>query len=274
MLGLRSKSKSELADIDKQVDQCDNKITVQQAKADQASKLYDESNSTREANAGVIVDLQEQLGPLQDNLTEVKNIFDANKQEMLEKKHEQRSIKSDITNAKATMNGLDTAIQVERTRIENANGPAHAQKVSDLEDARSQLQEHKQTEEQHVAQKAQIDNSLIEAQNEAGKARGRDLEDKRRAVEAAKNMLERLREDQGQQARAFAPQVHNVLRQLKNERGFTKPPVGPMGMHIKLLKPEWGSVIESTCGGQMNAFVVANYEDKMLLTRILKQQNW
>jgi chromosome segregation ATPase len=264
----------ELADIEKQVDRCDNKITMQQAKADQASKLYDESNSTREANAGVIVDLQEQLGPLQDNLTEVKNIFDANKQEMLEKKHEQRSIKSDITNAKATMNRLDTAIQVERTRIENANGPAHAQKVSDLEDARSQLQEHKQTEEQHVAQKMQIDNSLSEAQNEVGKARGRDLEDRRRAVEAAKNMLERLREDQGQQARAFAPQIHNVLRQLKNERGFTKPPVGPMGMHIKLLKPEWGSVIESTCGGQMNAFVVANYQDKMLLTRILKQQDW
>jgi chromosome segregation ATPase len=264
----------ELVQIDQHIGQCDNKIAMQQAKADQASKLYDETNTTREANAGVIVDLQESLGPLQDNHAEVKTIFDSNKQEMMEKKAEQRSIKTDIINSKAAMDRLDTAIQAERTRIENANGPAHAQKVTDLEDARSQLQEFKQTEEQHVAQKAQIENSLSEAQNEVRNARGRDLEDKRKAVEAAKNMLERLRDDQGQQGRAYPPQIHNVLRQIKNERGFLQPPVGPMGMHVRLLKPEWGSVIEATCGRQLNAFVVGNNQDSRLLSRIMQQQHW
>jgi chromosome segregation ATPase len=264
----------DLQQIDEQIRQADNKIAVQQAKANQASKLYDESNSTREANASVIIDLQEQVGPLQDNHNEVKTIFDANKQEMLEKKHEQRSIKTDIVNTKATMAQLEAKIQAERTRIENANGPAHAQKVTDLEDARTQLQEHKQTEQEHAAQKTHIDNSVSEAQNEVRSARGRDLEDKRKAVQAASNMLERLRDDQGQQARAYPSQVHNALRQIKNERGFSQPPVGPMGMHVRLLKPEWGSVIESTCGKQLNSFVVANNQDSRLLSRILKQQNW
>jgi len=264
----------ELEKFDEQIRQADNKILMQQTKADQASQFYDESNTTREANASVIVDLQEQLGPLQDNYAEVKSIFDTNKQEMIEKKHEQRSIKTDINNNKATMAQLEAKIQAERTRIENANGPAHAQKVDDLEDARTRLQEHKETEQQHAAQKAQIENSVNEAQNDLRTARGRDLEDKRKDVQAANNMLERLRQDQGQQARAYPPQIHNALRQIKSERGFISPPVGPMGMHVRLLKPEWGSIIESTCGRQLNSFVVSNNQDSRLLSRILKQQNW
>ncbi|KAH0367083.1 DNA repair protein Rad18, partial [Aureobasidium melanogenum] len=263
----------ELQRIENEIHQAENKITMQQAQADQASKLYDESHSTREANASVIIDLQEQLGPLQDNHAEAKSIFDSNVAEMRDKKSEQRSIKQDITQSKATMTNLEDKINAERTRIENASGPAHAQKVSELEDARTQLQEIKQQEDQHGAQKMQIENSVTGAQNDVRNARGPGLETKRKAVNEAESMLKRLREDQGQQARAYPPQVHNVIRQIKNERGFRQRPIGPMGMHVKLLKPEWGSIIESTCGGNLNAFVVSNSQDRALLSRILKQQN-
>ncbi|KAH0351667.1 DNA repair protein Rad18, partial [Aureobasidium melanogenum] len=263
----------ELKKIEDQIHQAENKITMQQAQADQASKLYDESHSTREANASVIIDLQEQLGPLQDNHAEVKTIFDSNLQEMRDKKSEQRSIKQDITQSKATMTKLEEKIRAERARIENASGPAHAQKVSELEDARTQLQEIKQQEDQHAAQRTQIENSVTEAQNEVRNARGRDLEAKKKAVHEAQSMLQRLRDDQGQQARAYPPQIHNVLRQIKNERGFTQQPVGPMGMHVRLLKPEWGSIIETTCGQHLNSFVVKNSQDSALLSRIIHQQN-
>ncbi|KAG9649143.1 DNA repair protein Rad18, partial [Aureobasidium melanogenum] len=263
----------ELQRIEDQIHQAENKISMQQAQADQASKLYDESHSTREANASVIIDLQEQLGPLQDNHAEVKSIFDSNLQEMRDKKSEQRSIKQDITQSKATMTKLEEKITAERARIENASGPVHAHKVSELEDARTQLQEIKQQEDQHAAQRMQIENSVTEAQNEVRNARGQGLEAKRKAVQGAESMLQRLREDQGQQARAYPPQIHNVLRQIKNERGFTQQPIGPMGMHIKLLKPEWGSIIETICGRQLNAFVVSNSRDRELLLRILRQQN-
>ncbi|KAI4729929.1 DNA repair protein [Aureobasidium sp. EXF-10728] len=263
----------ELEKMDHQIRQVDNKITMQQAQADQASRLYDESHSTREANASVIADLEEQLGPLQDNHKEIKSIFDSKKSDMQDKKAEQRSIKQDMTTFRANMNNLETKINAERARIDNAIGPAHAQKVSDLEDARSQLEEIKQQEEQHAAQKAQIERSVADAQNEVNSARGQGLQQKRRAVEEADGMLQRLRTDQGQQAKAYPPQVHNVLRQIKNERGFTQQPVGPLGMHVRLLKPEWGPIIETICGDNLNSFVVRNPQDSTLLRRILNQQN-
>ncbi|KAG9669567.1 DNA repair protein Rad18, partial [Aureobasidium melanogenum] len=263
----------ELQKIEDQIHQVENKIAMQQAQADQASKLYDESHSTREANASVIIDLQEQLGPLQDNHAEVKSIFDSNLQEMRDKKSEQRSIKQDITQSKATMTKLEEKLTAERARIENASGPAHAQRVSELEDARTQLQDIKQQEEQHGAQRMQIENSVTEASNDVRNARGPGLETKKKAVHEAQSMLQRLRDDQGQQARAYPPQIHNVLRQLKNERGFTQQPVGPFGMHVRLLKPEWGSIIETTFGRQLNSFVVRNVQDSRLLSRILQQHN-
>ncbi|KAI5248805.1 DNA repair protein [Aureobasidium subglaciale] len=262
----------ELERIEEQIRQADNKITMQQAYADQASKLYDESNTTREANASVITDLEEQLGPLQENLTEVKSIFDSTLNEMRNKKAEQRNIKEDIKASKTTMNNLEAKMSVERARIENASGPAHAQKVSELENARVELQEAKQREEEHNSQRMQIDNNVNQAQNDVSNARGQALEGKRKAVRDAENMLQQLRDDQGQQARAFHPSVHNVLRQIRNERRFSQEPAGPIGMHVRLLKPEWASILETTFGRQLNSFVVKNAQDSRLLSRILEQQ--
>ncbi|TIA56811.1 DNA repair protein [Aureobasidium pullulans] len=263
----------ELANIEEKIRQADNKIAMQQASADNASKLYDESNATREANAAVITDLKEQLGPLQENYNEIKSVFDSNMNTMRDKKAEQRNIREDIKSSKKTMSDLETKMNAERTRIENANGPAHAHKVSELEDARTQLQQAKQREEEHSSQRTHIDNGVVQAQKEVTDARGGALQSKKKAVSDAQDMLERLRSDQGQQARAFAPPIHNVLRQIRNERGFSKEPIGPMGMYVRLLQPEWGSIIESTCGGQLDAFVVATHHDKVLLSRILRQQN-
>jgi chromosome segregation ATPase len=264
----------ELEKIDEQIRAADNKIRMKQAQADQASKLYDECNSNREANSSVIVDLQESLGPLQENYTEVKSIFDSNLLEMRNRKAEQRNIKEDIRSAGQTKESLNAKMQAERIRIENANGPAHARKISDLEDARAQLQEAKEREEQHDSQRMQVVNNVNQAQAEAQNARGQSLAQKKQAVLDAENMIQRIENDKGQQARAFPPQVHSVLRAIKNERRFIEEPVGPFGMYVRLLKPEWGSIIETTCGGNLEAFTVKNIEDRNLLSRILKANNW
>lgn len=264
----------ELERIEGEIRKADNKIAMQQAQADQCSRLYEESNTTREANAGVIGDLEEQLGPLQENHNEIKQVFDSTVNEMRSKKAEQRNIKEDIKSAKQNQHDLQAKMYTERARIENANGPAHAQKISDLEDARAQLQGAKLQEEQHDAQKRQLSDDVAKATADAKEARGPALEGKRQAVRDAHSMIQRLQDDQGQQARAFNPSVHNVLRQIKNTRGFSEEPIGPLGMHIRLLKPEWGSIIETICGGNMEAFVVKTNQDRALLAKILRQQNW
>lgn len=264
----------ELERFEAEVQRAENKMRVQQGKADEASKLYDESNTTRQANAEVITDLEEQLVPLQNNLNEIKQVFDSNVNDMRNKKAEQRSIKEDINGYKRTKQDLQAKIDAERIRIENANGPAHAQKISDLEDARVQLQESRQREEQHTSQKAHLNTEANEAKNEANSARSSGLQRKKQAVEDARNMIQRVEADQGKQAEAFPSQIHNVIRQIKNTRGWTEEPIGPMGMHVRILKPEWASIIETVCGGQLDGFVVKNNHDRGLLSKILRQQNW
>ncbi|PBP23112.1 DNA repair protein [Diplocarpon rosae] len=42
---------------------------------------------------------------------------------------------------------------------------------------------------------------------------------------------------------------------IENDRGFREKPVGPMGLHVKLLQPKWSAVLEATLSGALNGFV-------------------
>ena len=74
--------------------------------------------------------------------------------------------------------------------------------------------------------------------------------------------------------KAYAPQIHAVVRAIQRESRFRDKPVGPMGFHIRLKKPEWASVVETTCGGQLDAFVVTNKQDQSILSELMRKNNW
>jgi chromosome segregation ATPase len=65
-----------------------------------------------------------------------------------------------------------------------------------------------------------------------------------------------------------------LLRAIEEERRFRETPVGPMGRHVKLLKPEWSSILESSFGASLNAFVVTSKADQTILSELMRKMNW
>ncbi|KAM0788856.1 hypothetical protein ACM66B_002941 [Microbotryomycetes sp. NB124-2] len=55
---------------------------------------------------------------------------------------------------------------------------------------------------------------------------------------------------------------------IDNERRWQQKPIGPIGMHVKLLEPSYGAVLESLMAHSLNAFLVTNEEDRALLTQL------
>ena len=72
----------------------------------------------------------------------------------------------------------------------------------------------------------------------------------------------------------YHPSLQNLLRAMNNESRFRQKPVGPMGLHVRLLQPEWSSVIESWFAGALEAFVVTSKHDQNILTELLRRNQY
>ena len=73
---------------------------------------------------------------------------------------------------------------------------------------------------------------------------------------------------------AFHERMPLLLRAIRDDDRFREKPVGPVGNHIRLLKPEWSSILEKALGGTLSSFIVTSMPDQSLLSDVMKRVNW
>lgn len=263
----------ELTELDDAIQKADDQIEELRTKADTESRIFDELHQSHGANQAVIDDLQQDLIPAREHFDEIKQHFDKNKTDLLNNHGQRRGIQEDIKGHKKEAEVAQTKMDQERARIENANGPAHARKLEQLEEARTKLQSLQDQLREHNESKPQLDRAKEQATAAVSRAQP-NVGEKREAVHRAEQLVVSLERDKGEHMSAFPNQIHDVVRAINSERRWRDKPVGPMGNHVRLLKQEWGSIIETTFGGQLNAFVVTNKQDHQLLMTIMRAKNW
>lgn len=62
-----------------------------------------------------------------------------------------------------------------------------------------------------------------------------------------------------------------ALAEIQRETRWHRPPVGPIGMHMRLRDPRWAPVLESVLSDALNAFCVTNHADRSRLAHILQR---
>jgi hypothetical protein len=97
----------------------------------------------------------------------------------------------------------------------------------------------------------------------------RPVREKEEAVRSCEQMIKDLSGDRGDWMRAYPPGLSNLFKAIQSEKRFREKPVGPLGRHVALLKPEWSSVLESTSGSLLNAFAVTSKSDETLLSNLM-----
>lgn len=93
-------------------------------------------------------------------------------------------------------------------------------------------------------------------------------------MENVRDKMNQLRRAQSSYMNVYGPQMQQLMNAIDTEKRWQDKPVGPMGMHIKLLKQDWSSILESVFGGALRGFVVTNYRDKDLLMSIMRKTQW
>lgn len=168
---------------------------------------------------------------------------------------------------------LEKDIKEEYRRLEEANGGSHAKRLSELDARKADVLEAKQRLEDHNGGLR----ALEEGKRRAGEASAdvqRLWKSKTNEMEICKEDLQNLRRDSGKQRSGYPENMTQLINAIRQDMGFQQRPVGPVGDHVRLLKPVWSPLLEQVFGGTLSAFIVTSKVDQTRLTAIINRVNW
>jgi len=253
------------------LEEANNKVEEREQEFEAKSQIYDQRNGDYEATVGVKEDLIRELGPIEERRTAVMEEFTHRKNQLMESNTERRKIQTDMKAYSDDVDKIKGQIEEEEARIEAAQGPQQAARLAELDEAQNLVEEKRQ--EEGALDKTLLTRNQTDANRAAADART-STEEPQRSLEQAKNRLQGLQSKGNQQMAGYHPSLQNLLRAMNNESRFRQKPVGPMGLHVRLLQPEWSSVIESWFAGALEAFVVTSKHDQNILTELLRRNQY
>lgn len=70
--------------------------------------------------------------------------------------------------------------------------------------------------------------------------------------------------------------VTNLLQAIeRHHRRFKRPPIGPIGAHVTLIQGDkWALAVENAIGKLLNAFIVTDHKDSLLLRACAREANY
>ena len=161
-------------------------------------------------------------------------------------------------------------LATERQRLADANGGVHSKMLHEIEEAKIRAHDAKIQLEDFDKGKVAIEQKLRQAQDAVQQFK-LTLESKRDEVNRTESQLRSMSQDRGDWTRAYHRNLPNLLRAIERESGFKERPVGPFGRHIRLLKPEWSSILERSLGGILDSFAVTSKHDQSILANLMKR---
>ena len=183
---------------------------------------------------------------------------------------EQREIKRRLENERNTISKRQQDIDDEKTRLAERDGAGGAARQSAREDAKTRVDELVSEQQEHESSREALITTEIQAQQDfSDKTKAKS--DQENECKKQQDTLQRLRDQRHGQMNSFNPKMPALLQAIKREARFAEPPVGPLGMHIRLLKPEWSSILENYFGGTLSSFIVTSTSDRKTLQDLMRR---
>jgi structural maintenance of chromosomes protein 6 len=260
---IRDEYVKEIASADEKIAEAEAQVAIFDKRyqaADQASAQASEAHQQAE---GEVIQVQREKA-------ESKERHDDTKKETQDVQAEQRTIRSALKEAEATIKSKKAEIREEERRLAALDGGGAAARLAMLEEAKEAANAAHEAFDAHEAGRSRLDTELEQAENQL-KIHQEPTRRKRAEVDQRKEDLDSLSRDRGQQDLAYHRELPALLRAIQNERSFAERPIGPLGKHVRLLKPEWSSVLEKSFGATLNSFIVTNKRDMHTLNGIMNR---
>ena len=245
-------------------------ITEAQSTAEEKDQVFQKVELAVQSVEASTQQLEEALVPLTEEARDAKEARDEAHKKVEEVHAEQRGVKESMKAAEKKIAGVKTSINEERKRIEDANGGAQSRKLAEIEEAKQAVIEAKEKWNESEAEGPRLAEKFKNFEDELKKADA-TLGPKRNEIDECRKRLHDLKSNLPNIMDGYDRSMPRLLQRISNDRSFREQPVGPMGLHIKLLRPLWSQTIEAFLGKALNAFVVTSKADQMKLASILRE---
>lgn len=264
---------SKVTSYDQQLQKADDTIVKAEHDANESGGAFDVANQAFEESRGLANEFQSSLAPHRDQKSQVKQEQDKVKSEAMSLQTEQRLIKDHMKKAEARIKKAEEDINEEYRRLETLDGGSHARRLAEIEEKKVSVEDIKSRIEDHNSRFVNLEAEHNEARKAFETSRGpitRKLEEVRECDERMKALLK----DRGQRQSAHHPNLPRLLDAIRNDGAFREKPLGPIGNYVRLLKPQWSSVLEKSFGGALNTFIVTSKPDQSRLSELMSRHSW
>ncbi|KAH6614761.1 hypothetical protein B0J18DRAFT_440171 [Chaetomium sp. MPI-SDFR-AT-0129] len=185
---------------------------------------------------------------------------------------EEREAREQLKSKTRSVNEAKEKIAAEEARLQAANGDGPARKMRELEAAKENVTRIQTEMQKNRNREAPLENEIKAINAEVAGFDG-EIREKRDKIDNIQTRINELEENRGTLWGAYERGVPELLERINNDSSFQTKPIGPLGAHVQLLKPEWSGILEKTIGGNLNAFVVSCKADETILSRLMRQCN-
>ncbi|KAK4228164.1 hypothetical protein QBC38DRAFT_389391 [Podospora fimiseda] len=182
----------------------------------------------------------------------------------------EREARGALKSTENDMKVTEKKIEDTQNKLAEANGGLLTEKRQQLEEEQAKIPEIEKKKEEIQSQKIPLDNKLADAKKALDEVQGA-LKRKQTEISQVEEQMKDLRGKEISLYAGYDAKMQALLRAIQNETRFESKPLGPLGSLIQLTKPEWGPIVESVLGSNLNGFLVTSSKDAKLLQELINR---
>ncbi|KAJ3022227.1 UNVERIFIED_CONTAM: Structural maintenance of chromosomes protein 6 [Siphonaria sp. JEL0065] len=258
----------------RELDRANAKIAELNAAITPFSEIIHTKQETAALIQSHITNIANHLVPLQDRIKATAHQLSTLQDTLSERLEAIRKTESERDHAKQALETLEQRVAEETRKLMGADRDAREMKLREIQ----ALEHDKENRIARVTQLTdQIETTDIERDLIVEKKRElvEQLEELERKMKEEARVMEGLKQSKDDRISAYGQFMANARREVeavsaaKGWQGHA--PIGPIGLSISLLRPEFRRVIEATLGSLLKSFIVNTLADREKLNEILRK---
>lgn len=255
---------TKFAEADDKIRNCKVDVEEQDKRVEAVTARYEETQAALD-QAKAAVDTAE------DESRQLNNAYTEARDQTTEKQQEQKNVEGQLKARNREKKTIEKEIAEEEQRLNEANDGGAARRQQERDEAQKAVEKVRAEYNDHHSKKAEVESdhqaktASMNQKYNAKVAAEKSVDEARERLNQARNIDERMNFD------AYRRGTDKLLQLISRETRWQSPPLGPLGRHVKLLKPEWAPIIEAMFGKTLNGFLVTSKHDLNLLSNLKKQ---
>lgn len=266
----------QLQDKSKRIEELKGRIPTCQSRIDQHLRKMEELNDQLTKKKAQIAHMMEKTSEVRRMTEELKQSLSLATKEKLELEEERSRRSNYIQKMAKRVKMFEQQIHdMDEQNIRNTQAEEHDMEVK-LKEFQAEIDKANVVFQRLRNEEDTLIDKINQAKDQISKI-VHEIEENDKKDRDIRSRIRELQLHQSNKVTAFGGgRVMGLLEVIERQhRKFNRAPIGPIGAHVTLVDGDkWGTAIESAIGKMLNAFIVTDHKDSLLLRACAREANY